>query len=93
VISGTVVDARQGTVKLDKVWRGKELPAEIVIDNLTATGAQTGDAYIFPLTLERTGGRRFLVTESLLPNGAPLIYPATAEAIEMLESILAKPEG
>lgn len=91
VITGQVVDAAQSLVKVERVWRGDKIGPEIRVENLSVTGARGGDSYIFPLSIERSDGRKYRVTESLLPNAAPLIYPATPESAEMLSKILGAP--
>jgi hypothetical protein len=91
VVTGTVVDASQALVKVDQAWKGRDVPAELRIENLAVTGARANEQYIFPISISRTGERRYRVTESRLPNEAPLIYPATEEALAMLRGVLEVP--
>ncbi|MGE3315539.1 MAG: hypothetical protein AB7O26_10525 [Planctomycetaceae bacterium] len=93
VITGKVDDPRQMLVKVERVWRGELSLAEVHIENLPATGARAGGSYLFPLSIERSAGRKYRVTESLLPNAAPLIYPATSESEEQLTGILDPPQN
>lgn len=88
VLRGTVLDTTQSRVKVDQTWKGSDVPIELRVENLAETGARVQQSYLLPLSVARGDRRTYRVTESLLPNGAPLIYPATPEAEAMLGELL-----
>ena len=88
VITGTIdSDPHGGEVSVVREWKTNHLTGTIHVENLDeAPGARGGATYLMPLSHALTGYR---VTEARLANSAALIYPATPEAIEQLEEILA----
>jgi len=90
VVTGTIVgDPGEGRVTVEREWKKspvkKETSETILVSNLTEAGARRGLSYLMPLS---RGSDGFHVTPTLLPNAAPLIYPATPDAIKQLEAIL-----
>jgi hypothetical protein len=68
---------------------------EVSINNLPEAGAKLGQVYLFALQhhsgegVPAHGGYR--ITPTHLPDGAPLIYPATSEALAQLKRIPSQP--
>ncbi len=89
LVTGVVDDLAGGKVRVEKHWRGAENTEAMTIENLRATGARGGEAYLFPL--EPTERGRLRVVPAPLPNHQPLIYPAGAEAERQLKEILESP--
>ncbi|HUG93132.1 MAG TPA: hypothetical protein VML55_19985 [Planctomycetaceae bacterium] len=98
VIAGHVLDGRSGEVAVERVWRG-QVPDRVRVANLADTPAARGRTYLMPLL--PTAENRFVVTATgrpsvrkdgdevpRPPDGPPLIYRATPEAIEQLQQIL-----
>jgi hypothetical protein len=86
VVTGTIVgDPGSGKVSVTEEWKGHDLRGTIMVANLATTIARQGTSYLIPLS---ASDETFRVTETLLPNGAPLIYPATYDALEQLQEIL-----
>jgi hypothetical protein len=92
VVTGTIEsDPRGGEVSVLREWKKNGLTGTIHLENLDeAPGARRGATYLMPLSHALTGYR---VTEARLANSAALIYPATPEAIDQLEKILADRSG
>ena len=86
VVTGTISDPQQGTVVVEKEWKHGEKREHMTIVNLNRTGGKRDSTYLIPLS--KTSGKQFQVTPTPLPNQAPLIYPATPEAIALLEKLL-----
>jgi hypothetical protein len=86
VVSGTVVDVQAGRVDVDREWKRGEALQDVVVENLSGSGAAAGERYLIPLARGRGDG--FEITETLIEDGKPLIYPATQEATSQLETIL-----
>jgi hypothetical protein len=89
VITGTIdSDPHGGEVTVVREWKKNHLTGKIHLENLDeAPGARRGATYVMPLSHAITGYR---VTDARLANSAALIYPATPEAIEQLEKMLAE---
>jgi len=86
VVVGRFDSQNPSRLIVDESWNRESDLAEIDVENHAATRARAGKSYIVPLT--KTPAGRFRVTESLLPNSAPLVYPATDEAFEQLRALL-----
>jgi hypothetical protein len=98
--SDRIVTARlegEGRLRIEKDWTARparpQVPATLPVRNLAATGMRPGRSYIVPL---RRGVDWWEVAPSPLPTDKPdvyrpLVYPATAEATEQLQAILADP--
>ena len=86
VVTGTISDPQQGTVVVEKEWKHGEKLEHMTNVNLNRTGARRDSTYLIPLS--KTSGKQFQVTPTPLPTQAPLIYPATPEAIAQLEKLL-----
>ncbi|WP_437187348.1 hypothetical protein SH668x_000739 [Planctomicrobium sp. SH668] len=69
----------------------------IVVRNLKETRVVVGETYLFPLSQVEDPGipmhGNYYVTPSLLPNGEPLVYPASEESLKQLDEILAQPRS
>jgi hypothetical protein len=87
VVTATVEDPQTGRVTVEREWKHSRALEDITIDNLNQTGARAGGRYLIPLA--KAEGERYLVAETPIEGAAPLIYPATAEAISQLDAILA----
>jgi hypothetical protein len=86
VVTATVVDdPKSGQLQIKQEWKGSGPSGTISVPNLSAAGAKRGGTYLVPLSRTSDG---FEVSRTMLPNAAPLIYPATPEAIEQLKQIL-----
>jgi hypothetical protein len=86
VITGRVVsEPAIGEVSVSREWKKNRLTGTIHVENLTDARVRQGETYLLPLSPSSTGYR---VTEERLAK-AVLIYPATSEAIDQLEQILA----
>lgn len=86
VVTGKVVDAERGTVEVEKEWKQSGFGGTVHVGRLEETGARAGRSYIIPI--EKAADGMLNVTRSRLPNEAPLIYPATAEAAAQLSRLL-----
>jgi len=86
VVIGRFDPQKPSRLIVDESWNRESELAEIDVENHAATRARAGKSYVVPLT--KTSAGRFKVTESLLPNSAPLIYPAGDEALEQLRALL-----
>ena len=90
VVTGTVVgDPSAGRVSVEREWKKSALAGTITVENLAAVGARPGIAYVIPLSRPDDA---FRVTEAPFAGGAPLIYPATPDAIRQLQAILGRQE-
>ena len=86
VVTATVTNSERGALKIEKEWKTAATLKSITVDNLDKTNAETGRTYLIPLS--KAGKNQFRVTESDFANRQPLIYPATAEAVEQLKRVL-----
>lgn len=89
VVTATVSDLGRGTAVVEKEWKHGTPLRTITVENLDEVSARADREYIIPLT--KTGRDRYRVTQTTLPGQPPLIYPASEEAREQLERILAEP--
>jgi hypothetical protein len=88
VITGKVeYEPAEGQVSVSHEWKKNRLTGTIHVENLDQARVQQGKTYLMPLT--REGSEAYYITGARLANSAPLVYPATREAIEQLEKILA----
>lgn len=90
LVTATVISRKDGLVKVSREWKhGAGLPKETVrLENLEEAGVREGVEYVIPVTKKIDG--RLFVTETRLPNGRPLVYPATNDAVEEIEALLAE---
>ncbi len=86
VLTAVIQDHVEGRIRVEKSWRGEVADKELVLPNLTHSGAQSGDRVLVPLFFKNGHG---MVTPSQLPGRVPLVYPATPEAERQLRSLLA----
>lgn len=89
VVTATVSDLGRGTAVVENEWKHGTPLRTITVENLDEVTARADREYIIPLT--KTGRDRYRVTQTALPGQPPLIYPASEEAREQLERILAEP--
>jgi hypothetical protein len=86
VISAVLTKRDGGIIVPQKEWKhGEQLPP-LRIDNLDQVRFDPGVTYLVPLSPSDAGGYR--VSATPLSDKRPLVYPATAEAIEQLEAAL-----
>lgn len=74
------------TLEVLKEWKHGESLGTVTIANLERVEMPADREFLVPLN--SVGSGRYLITETTLPNRAPLIYPATEEAKSQLVSIL-----
>lgn len=88
VVTARVLNRAEGMIAVEKEWkRGAGIVADKMrVENLDRTGVHDGAEYLLPLTRQADG--KLYVTETRLPNGRPLAYPATPDAIARLEQLL-----
>jgi hypothetical protein len=86
VVTATRPKAEASTLIVNKEWKHAEELGEITVENLEETRMPTDREFLVPL--HRLGQGRYLITPTTLPNEAPLIYPATAEAESQLQELL-----
>lgn len=85
VVTGKLSDAGNSIV-VEREWK-RDAKLEIVsVEHLDRTEVKAGKSFIVPLRIVRRG--EYQVTPSRLPNHAPLVYPATEEAMGQLKKIL-----
>lgn len=87
VVTATVAgDPAEGRVSVEREWKKQALSGTVAVIDLPAAGARRGTAYLIPLSRSDDALR---VTEAPDSTGAPLIYPATPDALKQLRTILA----
>lgn len=86
VVTATVVDKTAGVVHVEKEWKSAADFHKLTVKNLEDTLADSDATWLIPLTRSPDG--HFQVPASRLPNGEPLVYPATPEATKQLADIL-----
>lgn len=74
------------TLIVTKEWTEGEELGTIMVTNLEQTAMTPGAEFLVPLLRAAKG--RFRVTPTSLPDEAPLVYPATPEALDQLQSLL-----
>jgi hypothetical protein len=90
IVTGTAVaEPSSGRVSVEREWKKSALAGTITVENLARAGARKGITYIIPLSRPDDA---FRVTEAPFAGGAPLIYPATPDAIQQLQAILGRQE-
>ena len=85
VLKVAVEDWATGRMRVDKSWKQPIDDKQIQITELPRDSQLAGTVLLIPITHQRG---RWIVTPSLLPNGAPLVYPATPESERQLQSLL-----
>ena len=85
VLTAVVEDAKAGSVRVEKSWRGAVSEDHLALSNLSATKPAAGDRLLIPVSRSRGGWR---VTLSKLSNEPPLVYPATPESEGQLRQLL-----
>lgn len=85
VVTGHVVDAEAGTVRVERQFHGIALPEEITVEGLADSGARNGRTYVLPLS--GFSPEELQVEPSRLPGQPRLIYPATEAALAQLAGI------
>jgi hypothetical protein len=85
VLTAVVDDAKAGTVRIEKSWKGMVSDDRLVLSNLPAAKVLARDRLLIPVSKARSGWQ---VTHSRLPNEPPLVYPATAESEGQLRQLL-----
>jgi hypothetical protein len=86
VVTATRSPDSASSLVVSKEWiRGDDL-GTITVTNLEQTRMTADKEFLVPLLREPKG--RFQVTPTSLPNQAPLVYPATPEALEQLQKLL-----
>jgi len=84
-------ESRHVSLSIERVLAGGALPDALRLGGVEATRFEKPGRYIVPL---HETGHGFAVTPAPPAlNGAPLVYPATAEAVRMAEEILATGEA
>jgi len=86
VVTAEVLDADAGQVKILKRWKGNTAGEELRVNGLRDSGAETGEAYILPLTAKNG---QWKVTPAFETQNTPSIYPADLDSVKQLEALLA----
>lgn len=85
VLKVLVDDWPAGRMHIKKSWKRQITAEQIQITGLPTDSQSAGTMLLIPVTRRRD---QWVVTPSPLPNGLPLIYPATPEAERQLQSLL-----
>ncbi len=85
VLKVTVEDWSAGRMHVNKCWKQPITEEQIQITELPRDSQPTGTLLLIPVTRQRG---EWLVTPSRLPNGLPLVYPATPESERQVQSLL-----
>ena len=98
VVLGRIVDVNAGRVEVQRQWLAPEaLPQTVVVDHLDQTAVEPGQSYLLPLS--RTTESTLEVTPRRLAATSPgqqsqkstgYVYPASAETIQRLETVLSQ---
>lgn len=92
LVTAKVISRRDGLVSVSREWKhGAGLPKDkdtVKLENLADAGVREGVEYVFPVRKRPDG--TLVVYETRLPNGRPLAYPATDEALQAIEALLAE---